>query len=80
MTDPGVPPVQHPMQETPIEYQEKIEKELGRMVGLGIITPVTEPMEWVNSITYPVKPNGDLCICLDLNNLNKAIIREEYKH
>ena len=45
----------------------------------GIITKVTEPTEWVNSITYPVKPNGDLRICLDPKDLNKAIIREHYK-
>ena len=33
----------------------------------------------MNSITYPVKPNGDLRICLDPKDLNKAIIREHYK-
>ena len=79
VTDPNVPPVQHAMRKTPIEYQEKIGQELDRMVEQGIITPVTEPTEWVNSITYPVKPNGDLRICLDPKDLNKAIIREHYK-
>ena len=49
------------------------------MVEQGIITPVTEPTEWVNSMTYPVKPNGDLRICLDPKDLNKAIIQEDYK-
>ena len=79
VTDETVPPVQHPMRKTPIEYQEKIEQELDRMVTQGIITPVKEPTEWVNSMTYPMKPNGDLRICLDPKNLNKAIIREHYK-
>ena len=32
VTDPSVPPVQHAMGKTPIEYQEKIEKELDSMV------------------------------------------------
>ena len=67
------------MQKTHMEYQEKIEKELNRMVEQGIITMVTEPTEWVNMMTYPVKPNGDLCICLDPKNLNKVIFREQYK-
>ena len=49
------------------------------MVDLGIITQVTEPTEWVSSLTYPHKPNGSLCICLDPHGLNKAIIREHYK-
>ena len=70
VTDPSVPP---------IECQEKIEKELDRMVDQGIIMLVTEPSEWVNSITYPVKPNTDLHICLDPKDLNKAIIKEHYK-
>ena len=49
------------------------------MIAQGIITPVTEPTEWVNSMTYPMKPSGELCICLDPKDLNKAIIREYYR-
>ena len=79
VTDTNVPPSQHAMRKIPIEYQEKIEKELDRMEEQGISTKVTEATEWVNSITYPVKPNGDLRICLDPKDLNKAIIREHYK-
>ena len=30
-------------------------------------------------MTYPVKPNGDLHICLDPKDLNKAIMQEYYK-
>ena len=49
------------------------------MVDQGIITPVTEPIEWVSSLTYPLKPDGSLHICLDPKDLNKAIIQEHYK-
>ena len=49
------------------------------MVDQGIITPVTEPTEWVSSLTYPHKPDGSLHICLDPRDLNKTIIREYYK-
>ena len=49
------------------------------MVDQGIITPVTEPMEWVSSLTYSPKPDGSLCICLDPKEFNKAIIWEHYK-
>ena len=61
------------------KQKEKIEKDLDQMEEQGIITKVIEPTEWVNSITYPVKPNGDLCICLDPKDLNKGTIREHYK-
>ena len=49
------------------------------MEDLKFITPVTIPTEWVSSVTYPRKPDGTLCICLDPRDLNKTIIREHYK-
>ena len=30
-------------------------------------------------MTFPMKPNGEVRVCLDLSNLNKAIIREHHK-
>ena len=77
--DPSFPPVQHARRMFPIECRETIEKLLQGMVDQGIITPVSEPMEQVSSLTYPQKPDGSLCICLDPIDLNKAIIWEHYK-
>ena len=78
-TDPSIPPVQHARQKVLSEYKEQIEKALQHMKDLQIIKPVTAPTEWVSSITYPRKPDGTLCICLEPTYLNKAIIREHYK-
>ena len=64
-TDPAIPPAKHAMRKTPIEYQEKISKQLDSLEQQEVIIKVTEPTEWVNSMTYPVKPDGDLCICID---------------
>ena len=77
--DPLVQPAQHARRIVPIEYKEQIEKALQQIEDPKIITPVTIPTEWVSLITYPRKPDGTLCICLDPRNLNKAIIREHYK-
>ena len=63
----------------PIECREAIEKLLQDMADQEIIAPVTEPMEWVSSLTYSQKPDGSLHICLDPRDLNKAIILEHYK-
>ena len=41
----------------------------------GIIAKVTEPTDWVNSMVVVHKPNGDLRVCLDPTDLNKAIKR-----
>ena len=78
-TDPTVPPVQHRRQKVPIKYKEEIEKELVEMVWQGVITKQTEPTTWVSSLTYPKKANSKLRICLDLKDLNKAIICENHK-
>ena len=78
-TDSSIPPVQHARHKVPMECKEQIEKALQHMEDLQIIMLVTQPTEWVSSITYPCKPNGTLCICLDPKDLNKAIIREHYK-
>ena len=52
-TDPSIPPVQHAHCKVPIEYKKLIETALQEMVDLGIIISVTEPTEWVSSLTYP---------------------------
>ena len=44
------------------------------MVNKGMITPVSQPTEWVSFLTYPHKPDGTLCICLNPKDLNKAIV------
>ena len=48
------------------------------MVASDVITPVTEPTEWVSSMLVIVKPSK-LRICLDPRNLNKAIRQEHYQ-
>ena len=49
------------------------------MECLGVITHVDEPMDWVSSITYVQKANGELCLCLDPCNLNEAICHDHHK-
>ena len=76
---PSVPPVQHARRKVPTECREAIEKLLQDIVDQAIIAPVTEPMEWVSSLTYPHRADGSLHICLNPHDLNKAIIWEHYK-
>jgi hypothetical protein len=49
------------------------------MEKTGVITRVDEPTEWVNSLVVVEKPNGQLRLCLDPRDLNKAIKREHYQ-
>ena len=60
VTGPNVPLPQYTECRIPIELQEKIEAKIDEMVEQGIITSIMEPTEWVNSMIYPIKPNGNI--------------------
>ena len=76
--DPLVTPVVHPPRKIPVALHDKVKNELSRMEKLGVITKVTEPTEWVSSMVVAEKSNGDIRICLDPRDLNKAILRPHY--
>ena len=77
--DPTVKPATHARRKVPIKSKEAIDKELDYLIGEEIITEQVEPTPWVSSVTFPRKPNGEIRVCLDPSNLNKAIIREHHK-
>lgn len=75
----NVKPVIHAPRRLPLALRDQIKSKLTEMVSQGIIAKVEGPTDWVNSITVVKKPNGDLRICLDPQDLNKAIKREYFK-
>ena len=77
--DPTVKPATHARRKVPIESREAIDKELDYLIEEEIITEQVQPTPWVSSVTFPRKPNGEVRVCLDPSNLNKAIIREHHK-
>ena len=77
--DPTVKPATHPRRKVPIKSKEAIDKELDYLIEKEIIMEQVEPTPWVSSVTFPRKPNGEVRVCLDPSNLNKAIIREHHK-
>ena len=76
--DPTVCPIQLPPRQIPHKIRDKVKAELERMVGIDVIEPVTEPTEWVSQITTVIKKNGQVRVCLDPRELNKAIRRQHY--
>ena len=77
--DPTVKSATHTRRKVPIESREAIDRELDYLIEEEIITEQVEPTPWVSSVTFPMKPNGEVRVCLDPSNLNKAIIREHHK-
>ena len=77
--DPIVKPATHARRKIPTELKEAIDKELDYLIEEEIITDQVEPTPWVSSVTFPMNPNGEVRVCLDPSNLNKAIIRQHHK-
>ena len=77
--DPTVKPATHARRKVSIESKEAIDRQLDYLIEEEIIMGQVEPTPWVSSVTFPRKPNGDVRVCLDPSNLNKAIIREHHK-
>ena len=75
-------PVVHPPRTVPVHIMPLYKAELDKMLAENIISPVTEPTDWVNSIVCNVRDlaNGEkkVRLCLDPRDLNKNIRREHY--
>lgn len=55
---------------------DKVKAELERMESDGIIEPVTVATDWCAPMVPVVKANGSVRICVDLQKLNQAVVRE----
>ena len=75
---PDAIPVVHLPRRVPIAICNKLKLELDRMKKDLVITKVTTPTDWVNSLVTVEKANGSLRICLDPKDLNDAIMRPHY--
>ena len=75
---PDSTPKIHAHRRAPIQLRDQIKAELQRMLELDVIKPVTTPTEWVSSLTYVMKANGSIRMCLDPSDLNKALKRGQH--
>ena len=61
-----------------IPLMKSVKAELERMETLGVISRVNEPTEWCAGMVVVPKPNGQVCICVDLTRLNDSVCRERH--
>ena len=77
--DKNIEPVIRPPRKVPIAMKNKVIHELEHMTEMGVITPTTEPTEWVSSMVATHKKDTDaIRLCIDPRDLNKAIQRPHY--
>jgi hypothetical protein len=75
--DDAIPVAQH-HRRIPFSRRDQVAKKLEELERLDVIEKVSEPSAWVNPLVTVQKPNGDVRMCLDMREANKAIIRERY--
>ena len=70
-------PDAHPVIQAPrkclIALHPKVKEYLAKMEALEVITYIDQPTDGVSLIAYVQKTNGELCLCLDLHDLNRAM-------
>ena len=55
-----------------------IDKMLDKLLEQKVIIPVTQPTDWISSLAYLWKADGNLRTCLKPAHLNKVIIQHHY--
>lgn len=70
------PYAMHTARRVPISMREEVQKELNRMVSLGVISQIDEPSPWCAGMVVVPKPSGKVRICVDIKPLNENIMRE----
>jgi len=76
--DPAVQPVVHAPRRVALALQPKIKQLLDQMVENGVLIQRDEPTDWVSSLVVVQKSSGQLRICLDPRDLNRAIKLEHF--
>ena len=76
--DSSVTPVIKPPCKIPVALKESVKKELDHMEQEGVITPVSEPTDWVSQMVATKKKNGEIRVCLDPRHLNQALKRSHH--
>ena len=63
---------------TPVAVRSKLESELKRLVKLNVLAPVDSPTSWVSQLVVTQNKSGQIRVCIDLHELNKARCRVHY--
>ncbi|XP_043659792.1 uncharacterized protein K02A2.6-like [Drosophila teissieri] len=76
--DPDIDPVKQPMRRIPVALEDKVNAKLEEAHRMDIIEPVSGHSPWISPMVIAFKPNGDIRLCLDMRQANRAILRENY--
>lgn len=76
--DESIHPVAQPLRRIPFSRRRKVVEKLEQLEKLDVIEKVDGPTSWVNPLVVVEKSDGDVRICLDMRQANRAIVREKH--
>lgn len=76
--NPQVKPVNLGIRRIPVALRSAVKEKLNELLEKDIIERVKEYSEWCSPIVTTFKDNGELRLCIDMRQVNKAIRREHY--
>ncbi|KAJ7991418.1 hypothetical protein DPEC_G00283640 [Dallia pectoralis] len=77
LLDHSVPPVVQPLRRVPLALRDGVTQELQRLQADGIIEPI-DASPWVSNLVIARKKSGGLRVCVDLRQVNKAVVPDKY--
>ena len=76
--DPDIEPKQRPHRQIPFYVKKDVKMELKRLEELDIIEIATGPTPWISPTVTVLKSSGQVRICVDTQEANKAVKREKH--
>ena len=75
--DPGAKPVKHKLKKMHPKVALLVKAELEKLLEAKIIQPI-DYFEWISNMVPFTKPSGDIRICTDFRDLNKACQKDDF--
>ncbi|XP_033758102.1 uncharacterized protein K02A2.6-like [Pecten maximus] len=76
--DETVNPVAQRMYRVPYSLRQRVSDKIEELEAKDIIEKVNTPSSWVSPVIVVPKPDGDIRLCVDMRQANKAIVRERH--
>ncbi|KAJ8365040.1 hypothetical protein SKAU_G00138710 [Synaphobranchus kaupii] len=77
LVNPAVAPVIQPLRHLPLSCRDGVAAELTSLLEKGIIEPINAA-PWISNLVVAKKKTGGLRICVELRQVNKAVIPDKY--
>ena len=76
--DQSVKPVAQPIRRMPYSMRAQVAEKINELEKADIIEKVEGPTPWVSPLVAVPKKNGEVRVCVDMRQANKAVMRERY--